>query len=148
MELQTVDPVAWVSARPAQFFRGATINALQLIPWILGDVIFLGGGECRVTSENAWWFVSSNIDWMKSASFSISELFTQVVADPRLGQHSMRSEILLNAFATAVFTSDSVSELSIKGEPPGTGVVAKHVDWAWAKRLLIFKVDERARVEL
>jgi hypothetical protein len=140
MDLQVVDPLAWVSSRPIQFFRTGRADALQLVTCVLADVVTLGGGECRVSVIEDWWLVSSDIDWMKNAKFSVQELFSQVVADPRLGDHSMRAEILLNAFASDVFTTDSHAPLAIKGRAPTTHLIAQHVDLRWARRLVALRV--------
>jgi hypothetical protein len=141
MELQVVDPIAWVAARPAQFFRAARAVALSLLSYIMADVLLIGGGECRIAGTQGWWFVSSDNDWMKDEQLSVNELFSRVVADPRLGEHSMRSEILLNVFASDVATASCAEEvLLIKGQAPALELSTRQVDWGWARRSLVLRV--------
>ena len=143
MDLVIIDPVAWVAARPMQFFRTENPDALALLPYVMNDVLFLGAGECRVSRAEGWLFVSSNGDWMRHDSISVEALFSRVVAEPGLGQHSMRSEILLNAFASDILVATRHEELLVKGQPPATALLGAQVDFAWATRSIAFRLNAR-----
>jgi len=140
MQLQIVDPIPWVIARPTQFFRSSKPDAVGLLAYVMADVLLLGGGEFRVGSRENWWFASSNTDWMKDNRFGTEELFSRVIADPRLGEHSMRAEILLNAFASDVVAAAPGQSLLVKGQAPSAQLINDQIDWSWCERALIFRL--------
>jgi hypothetical protein len=125
------DAVAWARSHAAQLFPGGRVDAMSLLSYVMADV--LGRGECRIAERDGWWVVSSDVDWLAHASVSVERLFTRVVAAPEHGDHSLRAEVVINAFASdvAVWNGDVVV---IKGEPPASAI------WPHGRRALAFRL--------
>jgi hypothetical protein len=140
MELRRIDGLSWARERVGQFFSTGRTDAIVLLSYIMADVIELGRGECRILGKDGWWLVSSDVDWLRHPSLSISELFANVVPAPAHGLHSLRAEVLVNAFATDVFIWNLDSKTIIKGESPNLGVVDTVAEWAQCRRTLAFRV--------
>jgi hypothetical protein len=140
MELRRIDGLSWANDRVEQFFPIGRIDAIVLLAYIMTDVIELGQGECHISSKDGWWFVSSDVDWLQHPSLSINELFANVVPAPAHGLHSLRAEVLVNAFATDVFIWSHECKTIIKGESPNLEVVDTVAEWAQCRRILAFRV--------
>src|SRR5512140_1689061 len=102
MTIEALDALAWVRARPMQFFRRDIPDAIGILPYLVADVVGLGKGECVVRRAGDWWIVGSDVPWLAHATLSIPDLFRSVVPAPSHGEHSMRSEVLLGAFVRNV----------------------------------------------
>ena len=150
MDKQTVDGLAWVRERPAQFFSRGRVEVVSLLAYLMSDVLELGGGECRISTRDLWAFVASDIDWLRHERLSTVELFNRVVPAPAHGEHSMRAEVLVNAFATDVFTWAPEDRCSIRGNPPEEEILRAAVDLSWSRRVVAFRTgppnDASARI--
>src|SRR5262245_48486171 len=144
MDLQIVDGLAWVRERPEQFFPSGQPDAMWLVAYVMSDVLELGRGECRISSRAGWWWVASDADWMRHPVHSPQELFQRVVPAPGQGMHSLRSEVLLNAFASDVFIWSPGTSTRIKGEAPGRELVDSAVDPRWCERSVAFRLSTGA----
>jgi|GEM_PF-2529188 len=140
MKLQIVDPTEWVKRNQRLFFPEGKIDVIRLLAYVMGDVIGLGGGECRIVQRDGWWLVVSDADWLESAPASTRELFERVVPAPDHGEHSMRAEVLLGVYAENVFTFCAHEELQIKGEPPPRALIQDALHGGWTRRLLAFRL--------
>jgi hypothetical protein len=88
----------------------------------MADVLVLGGGRCVIYNDRDWWVVGSDVDWLKGPH-SVEYLFGHVVAAPRHGLHSMRGEVLLTAFASAVTVVDDGNGVPVFGGAPESTVL-------------------------
>jgi hypothetical protein len=140
MQLQQIDALAWVRGNPARFFSAGRAEAIPLLAYALNDVLELGRGECRICCHDGWWLIASDQDWLIHPEFSIRQLFENVVPAPEHGEHSLRAEVLVNAFASDVFTAAGDEHLVVRGEAPGTDMIARAVDSTWCKRLIAFRL--------
>lgn len=104
MSIQQVNALDWVRARQTELFAAGRANPMAVLAYIVSDVLELGRGECRIVASDFWWFVSSNVDWMVHATIPVAELFERVVPALEHGEHSLRAEVVLNAFANDVVT--------------------------------------------
>jgi hypothetical protein len=125
MTIEQVDALAWVRARPTQFFGREVPDAIAILAYLLADVVGLGKGECIVRSTEGWWIVGSDTQWLSHPKLGVADLFQNVVPAPLHGEHSMRGEVLLGAFArdVAVVTSGEVTQ--VKGHPPSPSALRK-----------------------
>ena len=140
MELQIVDAIAWVRGNAKLCFPAGVVEPVPVLYGLVGDVVVLGGGDCRILRQGTWWAVCSNVDWLVHPKFSVRELFDHVVAAPGHGDNSMRAEVLLNAFAEDVFTISGSSPLAIRGvPPPHEFVIQLHAD-NWSMRVVVFRL--------
>jgi hypothetical protein len=125
MAIEPVDALEWVRARPRQFFGQDVPDALALLVYLLGDVIGLGKGECIVRPAESWWIVGSDIPWLTHPKLGIPDLFRNVVPAPSHGEHSMRGEVLVGAFARDVAVITGGNLVQVKGQPPRPEIVRK-----------------------
>ncbi|MBX3262870.1 MAG: hypothetical protein KF782_24545 [Labilithrix sp.] len=139
MLLEEIDPLAWVKGNQKLFFPGGQIDVIRLIAYVMSDVLELGRGECRIVRRDGWWFVSSDVDWFVH-DLSVRELFQRVVPAPQHGEHSMRAEVLINAYADDVFAVSGGEENEIKGLLPGRLLLQTVVQSGWTRGLLAFRL--------
>jgi hypothetical protein len=118
MDLQIVNAVQWVLTRPERFFSSSAPDPLRLLAYLMADVLVLGGGSCTIHRVDDWWVVGSDADWLRHERFSVRELFERVVAQPEHGEHSMRAEILVAAFAPSVWLALQGDRVCIRGTAP------------------------------
>lgn len=102
MTITPLDAVQWVRSRPQQFFGDHDADALKLLCFLMADVIELGKGDCSIRRCGSWWIIGSDTDWFINLPCSIDETFQRVVPAPQHGEHSMRGEILVFAFAADI----------------------------------------------
>jgi hypothetical protein len=117
VNIQIIDPIAWVKASQSRFFPDGTFDVIRLLAYVMADVIVLGGGDCRIARRAAWWFVASDADWL-AQEIPLRELFQRVVPAPAHGEHSLRAEVLLTAYAQDVYTAKDDDEFIVKGVAP------------------------------
>ncbi len=136
--LKTLDPIDHIRANPQMYLRGGNADPVDLARQIAGDAIYLGAKRAQIINVNGWLLVAADVDWMKGSE--IQEIFSQVVPFPKAGVNSMRSEVLLSAFARDIFTADSTGHVVIKGTAPNDPEVyraAKEENWA---RVIAFRL--------
>lgn len=113
-----IEALEWVRQRPAQFFPNGVVDPIMLAAYVMADVVTLGGGSCTIRHRDRWWVVGSEIDWLAGGPTAPAELFNRVVPAAAHGEHSMRAEVLLHAFAESVSTVLDGHTLTIAGEVP------------------------------
>jgi hypothetical protein len=118
MEIDRMDALEWLRQRPEQFFPAGRLHALGMLPYVVHDAVLLGNGACSVRKDGDWCVVSSDVDWLRHETYSLDHLFLNVVPAPAQGIHSMRSEVLLMAFARDIWTVLEGVRKHIKGDPP------------------------------
>src|SRR5690349_4433092 len=107
--MKTLDPVTHVRDNPAMYLRGGRRDAVELARQLAGDAIYLGAKRAQILEVNGWLLVAADIDWMKDRD--VRETFQQIVPFTEAGVNSMRSEILLTAYADDVFTADETGHM-------------------------------------
>lgn len=140
MKLETVNTLEWVRTREGDLFAAGRATPMGLMAYVISDVLEIGKGECRVVANGAWWLVSSNVDWMHHAALSTGGLFDQVVPAPEHGEHSIRAEVLLNAFARDLVTEAPSGRLLVKGSAPEDQFERAVMRMGWAMRLVAFRL--------
>lgn len=123
MNINVVDSMKWVSSSPERFFRCAAPSPTHLLMYIMDDIIELGKGECLIRRASEWFVIGSDLDWLKHEEYNVLELFNHVVPAPAHGEHSMRGEVLVNAFARDVAVLESGKILQVKGDAPPTAAL-------------------------
>ena len=137
MNLQEVDPLTWVRANAGKFFPDGRVDPVYLVAYLMADVLELSVGDCTIRRRDGWWIVGSTVDWLEGAGFPPAELFRRVVATPGRGEHSMRGEVVVAAFALSVWTALGGSLTAVQGDEPPPGV------WGNTKglrRVIVYKV--------
>jgi len=106
-----------------------------------------GNGNCEVFRAQGWWFVVSEVDWLAGIEpFDEVEAFFRVIHAPEIGVNTMRSEILLNAFASSVWIVAPLEYKKINGEDSQIEtirnlIVQRNLRTNW-KRIVAFTADE------
>lgn len=139
MELELVNALGWIRSRPERFFPGGIIDPVVLLTYLMSDVVRLGGGECTIRRSGDWWLIGSDVDWLVNASIPLVDLFARVVPAPKHGEHSMRGEVLVSAFATSTWIARSGSErVCIRGDEPSDSVWSRAIDM---HRVILFRIQ-------
>ena len=83
---------------------------------IANDALTLGVKQVTVTHCNDWWLISSEDDWLQIENvYGIEDTFHKILPLVGGGLESMRREIFLTAYASAVFTRKDDKLLQIVG---------------------------------
>ncbi len=82
-------------------------------------------GECMRRRAGEWYVIGSDLDWLKHEKYNALDLFNHVVPAPAHGEHSMRGEILVNAFAHDIAVLEDGKVLQVKGEKPPSTTLEK-----------------------
>lgn len=99
------DAVAHVRKRKAIYLGSEDVAFENLATNLINDALTLGVRHVDVRHWGEWWLVSSEEDWLlRENQFSIEETFRRLVPLIGGGREALRREILLTAFAAAVFT--------------------------------------------
>lgn len=103
MEIK-LSPIEIIKRRPYMYIR----NGIFLPQDVLGDFVTqahcLGATRVITQSNGKEWGVISNYNWLiNNARFAqIDHPFQNIIAEPKLGQNSNYTEIVLTAFASEV----------------------------------------------
>jgi hypothetical protein len=120
--LQVLDAFRWIRSDPRRFFPSGVPDSLGLLAYLMADVLELGRGSCTIRRMDGWWLIGSDADWFEGSPCSESDLFRRVVPAPEHGEHSMRGEVLLAAFASSVWTAREGIAVRIQGDEPPAGL--------------------------
>lgn len=117
-----VDALQWVRSRPEMFFPLGRPTPVHLLAYLMADVLVLGGGSCTIRQQGGFWLIGSEVDWLRGAPCSEVEVFSRVVPAPQHGEHSMRGEVLVSAFAGSVWLTLDARRTRIQGDEPPSSV--------------------------
>ena len=93
----------------------------------------------RIVGE--WHVIGSNTNWLVHETYAVLDLFRHVVPAPAHGEHSMRGEILVSAFANDVAVVNGNEVLTIQGHAPPQPVLDAT---RGMKQALVFRLEQRA----
>lgn len=114
-DLTVLDPIDFIKNNPDRFLRHNNLG-LELTTNIVGDALLLVNEPITALNQSKWWIVSCESDWlMNTSDYTVEEIFSRIIPLPEAGQNSMRSEILLTAFANDVVTILGKEITVIKG---------------------------------
>jgi hypothetical protein len=131
--MKTLDPIEHIRSNPQMYLRGGKVDRIDIARQLAGDAIYLGAKRVQIVDVNDWMLVAADTDWMKRSSADMRSAFDKIVPFPEAGINSMRSEVLLSAFAQDIFTADATGHEVIKGAAPKDPDVyraAKEENWA------------------
>ena len=125
--MRTIDPIAHIRSNREIYLPAIGDVSIYLAQRLSSDAMVLGANEVDVARAGEWWTVSADTDWLaKPCECAVEKLFNQVIPFPQAGPNSMRSEILLTAFARDVVTSNDRETKVIKGSVPATDPMPDH----------------------
>jgi hypothetical protein len=109
-------PIDFIKNHPERFLRQNNLG-LELSTNIVGDALLLVDEPVTAQKQNEWWIVSCESDWIiNQSNYTVEETFSRIIPFPEAGQNSMRSEVLLPAFAKDVITILGKEITVIKGD--------------------------------
>src|SRR2546423_2717418 len=104
--MRTIDPLDHIRGNREMYLPGGRCEPAYLATRVADDALTLGASRVELLHHQDWWIIAANADWMAlPKSCGVRELFDRVVPFPESGVNSMRSEVLLSAFADEVLTS-------------------------------------------
>jgi hypothetical protein len=114
-ELGIIEPINFIKNNPERFLRQNNLG-LELSTNLVGDALLLVDKPVTALKQSEWWIVFCESDWiLKKSDYTIEEMFSRIIPFPEAGQNSMRSEVLLTAFANDVVTTLDNEITVIKG---------------------------------
>ena len=135
------DPIELIRSRPAMFLRGG-FHAATMAGQLAGDALLTGAGQVIITRFDAWHIVSADMDWLSaqpSCSLSPQQAFFHIVVFPEAGPNSMRSEVLLTAFASKVISASLRDRFVVAGDVPAEDEVWSQLCLANTARSIAFQ---------
>ena len=118
MELEIIDDaVGTVQSNPSMYLQTEEARAYQLVSSLASDATILEAFPVVIDRIAGWWVVAAEQDWLiKGNEFPPEISFRRIVPFPEAGQNSIRSEILLTAFADRAVTYRGGERLVITGD--------------------------------
>jgi hypothetical protein len=108
--------IDFIKNHPERFLRQNNLG-LELSTNIVSDALLLVDEPISAQKQDEWWIVSCERDWIANQSnLIVEEIFSRIIPFPEAGQNSMRSEVLLTAFAKDVITILGKEISVIKGD--------------------------------
>jgi len=139
--VRTIDPVEHIRSHPDLYLPGGRADPALLASRLAGDALMLGAERVEVSHDGCWWWVAADRDWMgTNAAVTAREAFERIVPFPEAGVNSMRSEVLLTAFAERVVTVAVGARECIKGNVADADQIWRVLPTAEWARLVAFRL--------
>jgi hypothetical protein len=121
--INALDPIEHLRSRRKMYLPDSGSIPLFLAQRLSNDAMIVGAHSVHLAHDGDWWTVSADFDWLADKSRTVQDLFSGLIPFPEAGVNSIRSEVLLTAFAQDVVTIDaSGNQVVVKGEtPPRSG---------------------------
>lgn len=113
---------------------------------LIGSLVFLNATPAYVETEEGWWIISSDVDWLADLSL---DPFNRIIPMPEAGSNQHRSEIIASSFACALVSICSTKRNWIIGSEADFSLsdttlrrtIGRLVSVNW--RVMMFKIDEQ-----
>jgi hypothetical protein len=110
------DPIAFIRRRPEMFAGAAEVQAEFLATCLAHDALAFGVRQVEIHHVGEWWAVVSAQDWLAYHNdVGVRETFNRILPIPG-SVNGCRSEVVLHALATAVFTSKAGELVVLSGD--------------------------------
>lgn len=135
--ISVVDPVDLVRQQESRFFIAGIFDPDEMAAQVAAEALRCGAGCVKIDRREQWWIIAADRDWLGERD--ALQAFRRLVSYPEGGENSMRSEILLTAFARDVVTRAHGETVAIKGETDASQQ-ALLASLSKAGRLVAFRV--------
>lgn len=99
------DTLSLIRRRPEMFVGEAPPRPEFLAAGLAQDALALGVKQAEIHHVGAWWVVASDEDWLTYGNDrSVRETFSHILPFPYFGANACRSEVVVNALASSLFT--------------------------------------------
>ncbi len=96
-KMNTDNTVSYIRKRPSLFFANARPGGLALASKLVVQAHLLGAQGVLTERLGDLYAIYFDVDWLSKRDSAI-EIFEKLLTEPRLGQNSNFSEVLLTAF--------------------------------------------------
>jgi hypothetical protein len=144
-DLEILDDAVAIIRRNPFFYGGHPPRGPFLARAMSEDLIIFADLPMTVDAVAGWWLIASQKDWLRKDGADRSDYWRRIVPTPEAGRETMRTEVLLTAFANGLFTvAGQGIEWIVSGPPAPKAVmdrVAQILDSGFRGRLVAFTVD-------
>jgi hypothetical protein len=138
--MSTLDLLQIIRSHPDMYLPGGRVDPRFFATQMANDALLLGASRTIAVHQGDLWGVAADVDWLSDAPVPVAELFRRIVPLTQAGDNSMRSEVLVSAFAGDVITWSADAPLLIKGEAPNLAGIRGMLGGPWA-RTIVFRVE-------
>jgi len=114
MSISVVDPLALVRQQESRFFIAGKFDPDEMAGQVAAEALLCGASCVKIDRREQWWILTADRDWLGERD--ALQAFRRLVSYPEGGENSMRSEVLLTAFAADVITVAHGEMVAIRGE--------------------------------
>ena len=97
------DPITIIRRNPF-LYGGEQPRSARLAAALARDLICHGDVPVSVEDVEGWWLITCQKDWLSDGDTDKSQYWSRMIPTPDVMRESIRSEILLTAFATGLLT--------------------------------------------
>lgn len=118
--------VQHIQKYPQMYIGSNELNAQYLVTELLTDAKLLGIKEAEYFSFANWHLIKAESNWIIKNTLGITlieDIFNRIIPFPEAGVNSIRSEVIITAFASDVFVWYQESLTVIKGNKPNPELV-------------------------
>ncbi len=136
------DPKQFIRRAPERFFRHVPPKAYELVQGLAADALLLTGGLVRMRrGSGGWWIVQCDEDWLCVGNKGDPlEVFQRMLPLPEASPNSLRSEVLVAAFARDLVTTAAGGRSVIVGEAFPTDQVWSEMGELGVGRAVAFRL--------
>ncbi len=129
MEIEVLDdPIKNIRNHRKMYLGRDEVTPDMLVSSIISDALILGAKKLEVRHCGDWWIISSSEDWLGYKNdYSVQDTFKKIL--PLWGGtvNSFRSEIVLAAFASELYTKQGDELLCINGDGSDKEELLKYI---------------------
>jgi hypothetical protein len=140
--LKAINAIQHIRDHPRMYLPDGKVSGEYLLSKLVLDALFLGVRDIRVQHINEWWLIGSSANLFPEDSGELITLFTQVVPFPEAGVNSMRTEVLLTAFAQDVIIRNGINRTVIAGRIGLDEPVWQLMDNCGCERVVGFRIRD------
>jgi hypothetical protein len=139
------DVLGFIRRRRQMFIGRPTVTPDVLATMLVGDALYLNVTHIEVQRSGDWWIVVSEDDWIAKANVDLDTLFNRIIPIPGV-VNSHRAEVVVNAFASAVFTAKGEQLFIPRGDVEEIRSVVQQLSLGQFKvpRIVGFRLNPRA----
>ncbi len=142
-DIKLIDALSVIRSQPLTYLRQRVVTADVLAFRVADDARRLGCEPVEVVEHEGCWLVGAGDDWCikgRHVPSDVLELFRRAWPFPEAGANSMRSEVLVAAFARDVFTGSADDIQVVQGAEPGETMREWIAARRW-RRVIGFRMD-------
>ena len=135
------EAVRFLRRRLPAMLGDAPLSAKMIAENVAFGAAVLGAGHVELVDHDGWWFVASELNWLRASKAHAGELelFERIVRFPEQSASGHRAEIYVTAYARDAYFRIGDAVTWLRGEPqrtlPDAGVTPP-----WCRNVLAFRL--------